>query len=131
MEVYFKAIGGALIALVLCLSLYGTGKDFALLLGALSCCMVIAVSMIYLEPVIRFFRELEEMISLDSDLLEILLKAVGIGVIGELSSLICIDSGNGALGKTVQLMTSALVLWLSLPLLQSLLDLIREIMEAI
>ncbi len=131
MDVFFKTIGCAMVALMLCLTLTGIGKDYTLLLATLSCCMVAAVAMAYLDPVIIFFRDLEALIPLEEDLLEILLKAVGISVIGELAVRICVDSGNSALGKSVQLMTSVTILWISLPLLQALLDLVRQILEGI
>lgn len=120
-----------MIALILCLAMAGAGKDYSLLLSTAVCCMVTAVAMSFLAPVVTFFRDLEEMISLDHDLLEILLKAVGIGVVGEVAAMICTDSGNSALGKTIQLLSSVLILWLSLPLLETMLDLIRELLEGI
>lgn len=131
MEVYFKTIGGALIALILCMTLSGTEKNYAILLGILTCCMILGVVMVFLEPIITFLMSLEAMISLDLELLEILLKAVGIGMIGELAAMICTDCGNNAIGKSLQLLTTLLILWLSMPLLQTLIDIIRQILEAI
>lgn len=129
MDIFFKTIGGTMVVLILWLSLSGVGKDYALLLGLLSCCMIAGITMLYLDPVISFMRELVSLLPLDSRLLEILLKAVGIGLVGEIASMICADSGNSALGKTLQLLTNILILWLTLPLLESLLALIRQILE--
>lgn len=131
MDIYMKTIGAALIALILCLTLSRTGKHYSMLLGILACCMVLAVAMAYLEPVVSFLDRLKDLISLDFALLEILMKTVGIGIVGEVAAMICTDSGNGALGKTLQLLTTILILWLSLPLLQTLIDLIGQILEAV
>lgn len=131
MDVYFKTIGGAMTALVLCLALSKAGKDYGLLLGTLACCMILAAAAAYLDPVVSFFQELEELIPLDSAMLQILLKTVGISIVGEVAAMICADCGNSALGKAVQLLTGVLILWLALPLLQTLLDMIRQILEAL
>ena len=131
MDIYFKTIGGALIALVLFLTLSGTEKNYAMLLGLLACSMILGAAMTFLEPVLDFLSTLESLIELDIPLLQILLKAVGIAVIGDLAAMICVDGGNNAIGKALQLLTTLLILWLSLPLLQALLDIIRQILEAV
>lgn len=131
MDTYFKTVGGAMIALILCLSLSKAGKDYMLLLGVVACCMILAVAAAFLDPIILFFQELENMIPIDSSMLQILLKTVGISIIGEMASTICMDSGNSALAKAVQTLSTVVILWLTLPLLQILLDLIRQILEVL
>lgn len=129
MDIYFKTVAATLVAAILCLVLTKNGKDFGVLLLVLACCGITVIALRYLEPVIDFFRTLEDMIPLDNDLLEILLKIVGISVVGEVAGMICNDSGNGALGKALQWFTSILVLWLSLPMLQNLLELVGRVLE--
>jgi stage III sporulation protein AD len=68
------------------------------------------------------------MTKLNTDLLAVILKTVGIGIVGELATLICTDAGNTALAKTVQILTTAMILWLSIPLFESLLDLVQAIL---
>lgn len=128
MELYWQGAAAVLLTVILGLSLGSQKKEMGLLLTIAACCLVATAAMSYLRPVITFVQELQTLGQLDDGMLEILLKAVGIGLIGEIASLICTDAGNGALGKTLQLLTSAVVLWLSLPLLNSLLELIQEIL---
>ena len=131
MELYLKAIAGALIALLLCLTLGSRGKETSILLALLVCTMVIGVGMSYLGSVIKFFTRLQDMIGLDNDLLNILLKAVGVGLIGEIAGMICSDSGQAALGKAVQILTAAVILWIALPLYTQILDVIEELLKGI
>lgn len=128
MDIFFKVIAGVLITSVLCMVLSRQGKEISVLLVILVCCMIATIAMQYLESVIDFFRELQSLTRLDSQLLQILLKVVGISLIGELATLICNDAGNAALGKALQMLSGILVLWLSLPLLRSLLSLINGIL---
>lgn len=129
METVIKVICGALIAVILGLALRQQGKDMALLLSIAVCCMVAAVGISYLTPVVDFIQELSSNSGTDPQFLRILLKSVGIGIVAELSGLICTDAGNTALAKTIQILATAVILWLSLPLMQALLELVRKIME--
>ena len=128
MDTYVKTLAGALITLVLYLVLSKQSKDISMLLTVLACCMITLVAMQYLEPVISFIDQLETIGQLNSDIITILLKAVGIAFLAEITCLICNDAGNAALGKTLQILASGLILWLSVPLYTSLIELVEEIL---
>jgi len=131
MSAFIQSVGLVMIAVVLGLALSKQGKDITLLLGLGACCMVLAVAGTYLQPVMDLVHRLQELSGLDTELLSVLIKSVGIGLIAEIASLICTDSGNGALGKTVHILASAAVLWLSVPLFRSLIELIQKIVGEI
>ena len=67
----------------------------------------------------------------DHELLEVLLKVVGISLVAELASMICTDAGNAALGKVLQMLSTAVILCMSIPLLDKLLELISSILGGI
>ena len=128
MDLFLKAVAAALITAVIGLVLAKQGKDMLLLLSLSACAMIGAVAFAYLQPVMSFVHRLTEMTKLNTDLLAVILKTVGIGIVGELATLICTDAGNTALAKTVQILTTAMILWLSIPLFESLLDLVQAIL---
>ncbi len=128
MERYWQAAAGVLLAVILGLVLGKQGKETGLLLTIAVCCMTACAAVSYLKPVLDFVQQLQQIGQLDGEILQILLKVVGIGLVGEIASLICTDAGNGALGKTLQLLTTSVILWLSLPLLTLLLELIQQIL---
>ncbi len=127
-ELFWKGAAGTLIAAVLGLTLAKQGKDVALLLSVLAGCMVLTAAMTYLAPVMDFFRRLQQAAQLDEALLGVLLKAVGISLVAQIAGLVCSDAGNAALGKALQILAAAAVLWISLPLLEELLGLIEKIL---
>lgn len=131
MDLYVKAIACVLIGVVLCLCLYGKGKEISLVLALLICIMVITAGFSYLRSVISFFGELQQRIGLDNGLLHILLKAVGVAIMGEIAGLICNDAGQTSLSKAVQILTTAVILWISLPLYTQILALIEELLTGI
>ena len=131
MNVFIKVIAGALIALVLYLMLSRQGKEVSLVLTIGVCTMVSLAAFQYLEPVVGFFQNLQLTGNLDSSMISILLKAVGVSLLAELTAKICNDAGNSALGKTLEIAASAALLWLSIPVFTKLLRLVEEILEAV
>lgn len=131
MDIFIKATAGILVALVLCLSLSKQGKDISLLLTIAVCCMIVAAAISCLEPVVAFIDKLQSIGQLDSQMIQILLKAVGIGLLAEVTGLICADVGNAAMGKTLQILATAAILWMSIPLLNELIELIDGILGAL
>ena len=130
MGAVLKVICGALIAVILGLTIQQQRKDIALLLSTTVTCMIVMVGISYLKPVVEFVKQIHGNTETDPEFLRILLKSVGIGLIAEIAGMICSDAGNKAQGKAIQIFATTVILWLSLPLMTSLLDLVRRIMEA-
>lgn len=128
MDLFLQAAAAVLLALILILTLNKQSKELSVLLSLAVCVMVALIAISFLKPVIDFLHQLETLSQLDNGMLEILLKVVGIGLLGQLSTLICEDSGNSAMGKALQVLTSAVILWLAVPLLQELVALVKEIL---
>lgn len=128
MDTFIKVTAGALVSLILYLILSKRDKDMALLLSLAVCCFVAAAAFSFLEPVLHFVRQLQELGQLDTQLLQILLKTVGVGLLAEIASLVCSDAGNASLGKLLQILAIAVILWLSLPMLSGILELVEEIL---
>lgn len=128
MEGFLQAAAAVLLAVILGLVLAKQGKDWTLLLTAAVSCMVLAIAANYLQPILDFVRELQTLSGLNGSMLTVVMKAVGIGLVAEIASLICQDAGNAALGKGIQILATIAVLWLSLPLMRSLLDIVQTIL---
>ena len=131
MGVFWKAAAAALITVILSLALGKQEKDISAILSMAVCSMVMVSAMVYLEPVLDFLRELREIGDLQGDFLGILLKALGIGLVAEIAAAVCVDAGNGSLGKTLHTLGSAVILYLSLPVFRAMLELLRKILEEI
>ena len=128
MELFWKTVGAVLIAVILEVHLGKQEKDFAALLTMAVCCMGAAAALHFLEPVVQLLQELETMAQLRDGMLGILLKCTGIALVAEISGLVCRDAGNGSLGKIVQLLGSAGILYLSVPVVRMFAELLQEIL---
>lgn len=127
MEVFWKAIGGSIIALVFGLVLEKRNPDVAVVLNLLMCCMLLCVALGFLSPVMDFFRSLSSLGGLDPDNMGILLKAAALGMISQIVSMLCTDAGNSALGKGIEIASVCAIAWISLPLMSALVELIQKI----
>ena len=129
MDTFLRLVGGVLIAVVLGVTLSRQSQDITLVLSVGVCCMVVMAAAVFLTPVMDLIRRLQQLAQLEEGALNTVLKAVGIGLVGEIAALVCGDAGNAALSKAVQIATASAVLWLSVPLMEELLVLIREVLE--
>lgn len=129
MTTFLQASSIVLLTVVLIMSFRGQGRDIGLLLSIFVCCALGCLAASYLVPVVQFIERLQTIGSLNDEMLGILLKVVGIAFLSEMAALACTDSGNGSLGKALQFLAVAIILYLSLPVYQILLDLIESILE--
>ena len=125
---FWQGISLSIIAAVLVIIMGKHSGELSMVLVIGCGCMLIMLALRYLEPVLDLFGRLQEMSNLDNTTLKILVKTVGVGLVTEIAHLICIDSGNASLGKGVQILGSAVMLWLSLPLIEQMLDLVENVM---
>lgn len=128
MERFWEAAAGIMVAAILWIIVSKQGKEFSLALSIGACCLVLIFVSGYLDPVLVLLARLEQLAGLKSEWISVMLKAVGIGLVTEIGSLICTDAGNTALGKTLQIAGTMVVLWLSVPMMQGLLELLERVL---
>ena len=131
MDLFIRTCLAVLLGTLLCLILGKQGKETAVLLSAAVCCMAAIAAAQFLVPILDFLHELEGIGGIDHSLIGVLYKVVGIGILSEISALICADAGNSSLGKALQILGGTAMLWLSIPVFRTLVDLIRSILGAL
>ncbi len=128
MSSILQAVAVIIVAVVMWIVLSKQGKEYALVLSTGACCLVFMIMFRFLEPVLDLLGQLQALGNLQPEWLSVMLKSVGIGLVVEIGILICTDAGNAALGKALQIMGSVAVLWLSIPLMNSLIKLLEQIL---
>lgn len=128
MELFLQAVALVLIGVVLTLIVGKQSRDMSLLLSLGICAMICIAAAGYLASLMDFLGEIRALGGLDREFLAILLKCAGIGFLAELAGLICADAGESAMGKAIQILANAAVIFLSLPLLRQLLELLEEVL---
>jgi len=131
MSYFFQAASGAVLACILCVALGKQGMEFRILITVAVSGMILLLSVSFLEPVLEFIHRLETLGNLDPQMISILFKAVGIGLLSDITALICNDSGNNSVGKALQTLGTVVILWLAIPIFNALLDLIQQLLGEI
>ena len=107
------------------------GRDYSVVLSIFICLAVLLAAINFLEPVLDFLDQLLQIADVNSELMKIMLKSAGIGLLSEITSLICSDAGNSALGKSLQILAVFTILWLSIPVFSALISIIQETLTAL
>ena len=128
MTPFLQISGAVLLAVIMVLALKSYCKEIGTILAITVCCLTGLTALRYLQPVLEFLKKLEDLGGLDEVMIEILLKATGIGILSEIANLVCKDAGNESMGKSMQLLGTAVILYLSLPLFQTLIELLQKIL---
>ena len=128
MTLFLKTSGAVLVSLILVLTLKSHNKEIGTILAIAVCCLSAIAALSYLKPVLAFLQTLESLGKLDSAMVKTLLKVTGIGILTEIVTLVCKDSGNESMGKVLQLLGTTVILYLSLPLFNAMIELMQRIL---
>lgn len=128
MEIFWKTAAGILLTVVLILTVGKQEKDLATILSMVVCCMTAMTALSILKPVLSFLYRLENAANLSPETLGILLKILGIGLVSEIAAMVCQDAGSTSLGKALQFLGSTVILCLSIPVFEKMLELIQQIL---
>ena len=131
MDIYFKIIGFAMIGVLLALVLSKGSKDYSLVMAIVVCSSIALGLAAILQPVLNLVDQLNLIVGVHGKWLTTLLRAVGVSIIGEICTSICNDSGQGTVAKMLQHATAVTILWICIPLIEALLEIIQSILEMI
>ena len=131
MNIFIKVTAAILLTSIINIVLERNGKDISILLTMAVCCMAVAAAVSCFTPVFRFVNRLVEIGGLNHELINILLKVVGIGLVSQIAGFVCADAGSQSLAKAMQIMTVAVILCISVPALEEMLSLIEGILEEV
>lgn len=114
-----------IVTVVLVTLIRRSNAELALLLTIGACVLMALLVLKLVEPVISFLGKLQTLAGLEDALLTPLLKSVGIGIITQLCAAFCTDAGENALARLIELCGGVLAIYIALPLLEAVIDMIR------
>ena len=127
----FQLVGIAFITAVAALLVRGTKPELAVAITiAGSVILLLFVFEVFRES-ISIFSEIAEMTGLDATIVKTLLKMVGIGYLVEFSAGVLNDFGQNSLADKLIFCGKILVLILAVPILESVLGLISDLLGLI
>ena len=123
LKVAAVAVAGAVLGLVI----KKNSPDMSLMLT-----IALAMAGLYLAfdvivGVVEFIRTLAEATNISLTAVEIVFKTVGISLVTKLASDVCRDAGQSSVASGVELVGSLTALYISLPLFESVVSMIRSL----
>ncbi len=118
------AAAGAILALVV----RKQSSEFAALVSLAVILMIGLLALELMKPVLTFARSLQDKANIGEGVMSPVLKTLAIGILTEIGKNICEDAGEKTIAGVLQLSGSIAAFYVMLPLLQSVLDLMEQIL---
>ena len=129
MVLFWKAVAIVILTVILSTAVGKKEKDIALVLTTAACCGIACLAMQPLSEVIEFIWNIKTFSEYQNPFTGIILKIIGVAVITEITALISVDAGCSSLEKAMQFFGSVTILALSLPLFESFINIVQEILN--
>ena len=78
--------------------------------------------------IIQLIKSISDKSGINSTFLSIILKSTGIAILTEFAVSICNDSGESAIANKIEIGSKVIIIYLSIPIISSLLEIITKIM---
>ena len=128
MDILIRAAAIAVTGGAIGLVIKKNSPDMALMLTVgVTCCIAYMASEL-LAGGVSFMRELTELTGVSAPAVSTVVKAAAIAVVTRLTSDVCKDAGQSASASAVELTGTAAVLFSALPLMRSVLEMIRSLL---
>jgi len=131
-DLIFKIAAVGIIVSILGQVLSRSGREeqatMTTLAGLVVVLILAAAVLTFLRPVMTFAQSLKELSGLGSGVMVPVVKALGIGFLTEIGKNICSDAGESAISGALGLLGGVAGIYVLLPLMESVLELIQRIL---
>ncbi len=128
MEIIFKIIGVGLVTCIAAMMLKPVRSDFAMLVTVVGGVIILVMILSQLSSAINMIKLVASKTGVNSSLLSIIFKIIGIGYLTEFSASMCADAGSAGLGDKVLLGGKIVILVMSLPIVTNILSIVMELL---
>ena len=128
MDTVWKVVGLAMVAACCCMVLRSQTGVLAMALSLLVCALILGATCQLFQPVLQVLDTLRSMSGLEEAVTAPVLKVMGIGFVSQIAVTVCEDTGEKALGQAVEVGCSILALYVTLPLISAVLQLLKDIL---
>lgn len=117
-------LGGVVLALML----RQQKSEYALYISLTAAILILVFSVNRLTIVMETIQKIEEYIHIDSAMIKILIKMIGITYVAEFATGICKDAGFGTLGSQIEMFAKLSIMAVSVPVLLALIETVEGLM---
>ena len=124
MDVLIKCLAFAIVTVLAANVLKRHLPEISVVIVILSCAAIIFASSEIIEKCISFVRALSSLAGVNDSLLSPVLKVSAVAILARMGSEICKENGASSVAAIIELCASAVAIVISIPLLESVIDLI-------
>lgn len=117
-----------LAGVVLALMLRQQKSEYALYISLAAAVLILVFSVDRLTVVMETIRRIEEYLQIDSAMIRILIKMIGITYVAEFATGICKDAGFGTLGGQIEMFAKLSLMAVSVPVLLALIETVEGLL---
>ncbi len=128
MDIIFKIIGVGLITCIAALIIKPVRSDFAMLISMVGGVIILVMILSSLATAINLISSIANQTGIDSNLLSLVFKIIGVGYLTEFTASLCADTGSSGLGDKVLLGGKVVILVMALPIITSILSIVMELL---
>ena len=128
MEPLFRALALAIVGCTFILLLKPKAAEIGLMLSIGVSVLVFVLGIELLRGIFDFIHLLQTATNLSPDMIGPVMKVVGIGIVSRISADVCKDAGQTAIGNVVELIGTITALFVSLPLMQTVFQMIGRLL---
>lgn len=123
----YKLCGAALVCAMAAFLLRGIKKEYEIPLTLAGSVLLISTAFAMSEPIVGYIKDLANSSPIVSDAFATLMRVIGIAMITKVSADICRDMGTPSVASSLELVAKLEIMILSLPLISSALESIRQL----
>ena len=124
----FKIAAIALMGTALAAVLKEQKKEYALYVGLAVVLVIFCLIIGDLSSIFDFMKTWQQEMSYGEFYVPVIMKILGVAYIADFTSQICKDAGEGAIGSKVELAGKVMVFYLAIPVMTSIMELIRTLL---
>ena len=125
----FQIIGIGLISTVLSVLIKQHRAELAMFLPIAGSILIIFCILPHLKSVLYLFENISESAGINNQYIKIVIKVIGVAYICQFASDLCKDAGELSIASKIEFAGKVLILSLSMPIIYSLLELIKNIIN--
>ena len=123
-----KIIGIAFIAVIIIVILKQYRPEFAIYASIIAGVLILTLASGTLSGIIDMIKSISSKTNINSEFLVILIKITGIAILTEFAVSICKDSGESAIASKVDIGGKIIIISISIPIINALVDTVVKIL---
>ncbi len=125
----FQLIGIGFVAAVLSVFVKQHRPDIALFIPITGSVIILYLLFPHLNSALNIFKDISDDIGISNQYIKIVIKVIGVAYICQFASELCKDAGESSIASKIEFGGKIIILSLSVPIIHSLLDLVKNIIS--